>query len=485
MSLRQKAARGIAWSAVQNFGTQATSLIVFIVLARLLQPEDFGLVAIAIALIAFMQVFFGQGFGSAIVQRHELEAGHLDTAFWTNLCIGLLAMAFVIAAAGLLADLFDQSQLKPIIQWLSLSFLFGALSNVQMAILRRNLAFRTIAMRSLMAEPVGGVAGVVMALQGFGVWSLVARQLVRALVMLLVLWRISDWRPGIKVSTRHFRELFIFGVHITGTNIIKFISQRGYNIIIGYFLGPITLGYYTIAHRFVSMMSDSLSAIVERVVWPIFSRLQREPQRIRNALYIATQLTALVAFPAFLGIIALSPEIVLIALSKKWVPSIPLMQALACIGLIHSLIYYFSEAVMFSLGKVSWRLGVHAAIAVTNVIGFLVAVHWGIVAVAISYVIVGYLFAPVFLWMVHRLIQINFQTYLGQYLAPVVGSVVMLVFIFALKLIFRDSISLVLQTIIYVLSGASAYVLTVHLVFPSLLSQVIGLLRSIRKTTVP
>jgi len=230
----------------------------------------------------------------------------------------------------------------------------------------------------------------------------------------------------------------------------------------------------------VSIISESLSGIVERGVWPIFSRLQREPQKVQNALYTATALTALVAFPAFLGIFALGPENVPVAFGEMWMPSIPVMQALAFIGLIHSL-FYFNEAVMFGLGKPFWRLGLHSLIAFGNVIGFLIAIHWGIVAVAISYVVVGYLFTPVALWMVHILIEINIQTYLRKCLAPAVGYLVMVIVIFALKQLLRDSLSVILQLIIYFLSGTAAYALTVHVTFPSLTSQLVNFIYSTRK----
>jgi len=483
MSLRQKALKGVVWSAIQNFGTRGISFITFLVLARLLEPKAFGLVAFAAVFTSLMRVFLDQGFGSAIVQRQDLHPLHLDTAFWTNVASGLLLTAFGISVAGPVADLFEQQELGSIIRWFSLAFLLTALSQVQIAILRRKLAFKTLAARSLIAEPIGGVAGVVMALLGFGVWSLVGRQLICDFFQVLVLWRASEWRPRAKFSTRHFKDLFSFGISMMGTNMVHFFSRKSDHFLIGYVLGPVALGYYTVAYRLLITMTESLGGTIESVAWPVFSRLQKEWEKMRQVFYTTTKLTSLIAFPAFLGVFAVVPELVPTLFGEKWVPSVPVMQVLCFIGLMHSLMY-FNETIIVSVGKPAWRLGLHALVAVGNVIGFLIAVRWGIVAVAISYVIVGYLlFAPLSLWMAHRLIKIDLPAYFGQYLGPVVGSMVMLVVIFALKLVLGESVGLLPQIIIYVLSGAAAYVLTVLLLFPSLIRQLLDLVRSLRQET--
>ena len=169
MNLREKAAKGVLWSAIQNWGMEGISFLTFIALSRLLVPEAFGLVALASVFTALAQVFLDQGFGAAIVQRADLEREHLDTAFWISVLTGILLTVGGIAASGLLAAFFGEPRLAPVLRWLSLSFIFGALSSTQMAILRRKLAFKSLAARSLAATTVGGFVGVSMAFAGFGV----------------------------------------------------------------------------------------------------------------------------------------------------------------------------------------------------------------------------------------------------------------------------------------------------------------------------
>ena len=171
MELKQKAVRGVLWSGTQIWGARAVSFVIFVILSRLLNPEAFGLVALATLFITFVQAFQDQGFGDAIVQREDLLVDHLDTAFWTNLAFGIALTLISVAGSGFIATLFHEPQLTLIIRWLSLSFVLAGLSGVQAALLRRHLAFRELALREILALVISGIIGVILRFMGFGVWS--------------------------------------------------------------------------------------------------------------------------------------------------------------------------------------------------------------------------------------------------------------------------------------------------------------------------
>ncbi len=484
MNLKQKAVKGVIWSAIQSWGNQLISFAVFLLLARLLEPSVFGLVALAAVFLAFMQVFLDQGFADAIVQRKELDPAHLDTAFWTNISIGLLLMLCSITAAGTVANFFKQPQLTPILRYLSLSFLFGTFSSVQQAILRRRLDFKTLALRSLVATCAGGFVGVVMALRGFGVWSLVGQQLINGLVGVLVLWRVSDWRPGLNISVKHFRELFSFGINVLGINALNFLNRRSDDLLIGYFLGTVALGYYTVAYRILLVVTQLVTGIIQATALPVFSRLQKEPERLRQAFYSAIQLSSLFAFPVFLGLSALAPELVVVLFGKQWTPSIPVMQILALVGILYAG-FYFNGPVIMAVGKPFWNLGLNSLQAVGNVLGFLIAVRWGIIAVASAYVIRSYLMSPITIWVVYKLIQINLITYLRQYAAPLIGSLIMLASILGAKHILGGMLNLPMLLTIYIVLGAVIYISTILLIAPKLFRQIVDLFRSAVPQAIP
>ncbi len=476
MSLRQKAVKGVLWSLIQRWGTEAISLLVLVALSRMLAPEAFGLVALASVFTAFVQIFLDQGFSAAIVQRADLEPEHRDTAFWISVLSSILLTAVGIAASGLVAAFFEEPRLAPILTWLSIGFIFGGLSSTQMAILKRELAFKSLAARSMTAKTLGGIVGVSLAFAGFGVWSLVAQKLAGGLAGVIVLWRASDWRPGFNVSKKHYKELFTFGFAILGNNILKVFDRRSGDLFIGYFLGPTLLGYYTVGYRLLLVIMRLVSGITNAVAFPAFSHLQQNPKRMLRAFYKATQYTSLLAFPVFTGLAALAPELIPALFGEKWAPSIPLMQILALIGILQSVLV-FNGSVMKACGKPSWQFGIMVLTTACSVVGLLLAVRWGIVAVAVSLVIVGYSLAPISCLAVRRLIQIEFRTYLGQFMAPLSASLVMVMVIVGLKYILQhQELNLYLQLSTYLAAGVMTYLLVIGLTARSLFRQVLELI---------
>lgn len=477
MSFQEKVVKGIVWSATRFWGKQLITFLIFVILSRLLEPEAFGLVALASVFIAFMTIFVDQGFSQAIVQKADLEREHLDTAFWTGILIGGLLTIISIAFSTLIAELFKEMKLVPILRWLSLNFILAAFSSTQRAILRRKLAFKSLAMRSMLEATVSGIAGVTMAFLGFGVWSLVAQTLVGSVTGAIVLWRVSDWRPGFHFSSKHFKELFSFGLNIVGIKILEFFNRRSDDLLIGYFLGPVMLGYYTIAYKLLLVMIQLLTGIITSVAFPAFSRLQHNIEKMQMAFYRATQYTSLIAFPAFLGMAVVAPELVSALFGEKWAPSIPVMQVLAFIGILQS-VSLFNASVFKSTGKPSWQLTFMLITSLSNVLGFLLVVRWGIVAVAMSFVVVNYVLSPLAIIAVRRLIKISFKTYFSQFLAPLTGSLVMIGVMFGLKFILSDQLDLYLRLAIYTMTGVLTYIVVILFTARETSQQVLELIRS-------
>jgi PST family polysaccharide transporter len=477
MNLRKKAAKGVIWSVIHRWGKAAVSTVTFIILARLLPPEAFGLVALATVFTAFVEIFIDSGFGAAIVQRSELTPEHLDTAFWTSVLIGVLMAVGGITVAGLVAAFYGEPDLAPILRWLSISFIVIALGSTQMAILRRKLAFKNIAARSLVATLVGGIVGVTMALNGYGVWSLVGQNLASGLAAVIVLWRASGWRPGLNFSKNHFKELFSFGISISGNKVLTFFSRRSDDLLIGYFLGPTMLGFYAVGYRLLLVMMRIVTGITNAVAFPTFSRIQHKPEKMRRGFYNVTQYTSLLAFPAFIGIAVLAPEVVEAFFGEQWLPSVPVMQVLVFIGILQSVLH-FNGSVINASGKPSWQLGILFLTSMGSVIGFLIAVQWGIVAVAAAFVIVGYLVAPVSYFAVRKLIQVDFKTYLIQFLAPLSASLIMVAVIMSLKYLLKDQdLNLYLELFIYVMAGVATYLIVIGFTARHLARQVFELVR--------
>ena len=477
MSLKQKAFAGLIWSIVQSSGTQVLSLIIFLLLARLLTPETFGLIALANVFLAFMQIFLDQGFAKALIQRQEVEPEHFDAAFWSQVGFGVFLAAIAFFGAGLVADVFQQPKLIPILRYLSSIFIINSLGRVHNAILSREFAFKIIALRSLWATVISGVVGVGMAMRGYGVWSLVTLNITAELFSLLFTWNAVDWRPTWQFSVRHFRDLYSFGIYLLGFKFVKFFDKRSDNLLIGYFLGEVALGYYAIAYRILEVMTQLLVRTVDKVALPTFSRLQTEPEQFRQLFYKTTQFTSLIAFPTFLGAVVFAPELIVTLFGKQWIPAVRAMQILSLEGIVLS-VSLFHQSVFVSMGKPDWNLKIVLLNATVNLIACLVSVRWGINAVAIAYIISSYLVFPISQWAVNKLIKVELMAYSKKFVTPLLSSAIMVLAILSFKHFFSSTIDAKLLIIGGTILGSLVYALSVQLIEPQLFGQFWNFIRS-------
>lgn len=477
MSLKQKAFKGLLWFTLQNSSLQVFSLIIFLILARLLSPETFGLIALANVFLAFMRIFLDQGFSKALIQREELEPEHLDAAFWSQVGSGILLTTITFFTADVVAAVFDQPKLIPILQSLSLIFVFNSLIQVHTALLNREFAFKITAMRTLLATIISGTLGIIMAFAGYGVWSLVTLNVTAELVSVIVIWGTVDWRPKLRFSFQHFRDLYSFGIYLLALKFIKFFNKRADNLLIGYFLGEVALGYYAIAYRLLEVMTQLLVKTVDKVALPTFSRLQTEPKRFRQLFYQTTQFTSLIAFPTFLGVVVLAPELILTLFGKQWIPATEVMQILAVEGILLA-VSLFHKSVFISMGKPSWIVKISLFNATANIVACSIAVRWGIIAVALAYVISSYLVFPLSQWAVNRLIKVESRTYLRQFATPLISSMVMVGAIVVAKNLLSDTADPKLLLIVGTTIGILVYALCVRILEPELVTKVWKLVKS-------
>lgn len=479
MSIKQKAIQGVVWSVIQNWGSQAGSLIVFLILARLLTPEAFGLIGLANVFFAFMQIFLEQGFTQALIQRQEIEPEELDTAFWTHVLSGSLLTIISFLLSGFVAEIFEQPKLIPIIQCFSFLFVLKSLSHVHKAILSRTFAFKVMAVRTIIGITIGGIVGIVMALSGFGVWSLVSQQFIYEAVEVFIIWGAIDWRPKLRFSFKHFQSLLNFGSNILALRFLGFCNKRTDNLLIGYFLGEVALGYYLIAFRVLEVMNQLLISTTRQVALPTFSRLQTEPERFRQAFYKVTLFTSLIAFPTFLGMTIFTRELVLVLFGEQWLPSVPVMQILAFAGILNA-ISFFNGSVFIAMGKPSWKLRLSILNAVLNLIACLLAVQWGIVAVAAAYVVSSYLGFPVGQWAISKLILVPVRTYLKQFISPAICSLIMIFGIVTFKYFLIDLVDEKILIVLGTLTGIIIYGLSIRVLYPPIFEDLLKTVEMIK-----
>lgn len=462
--IRDKAVKGAAWSAIDKFGGQAFSFLTFLILARLLEPQDIGLIAIATLVVAFMQIFIDRGLAEAIIQRATITGAHLDTAFWINIFVAIVLTLLTFLFKGLIAGVYNEPYLKPILAWLSINFILAAFSSTQQAILRRNLNFRGLAIRRLLAQLIGGIVGVSMALFGFGAWSLVAQNLVYSSVGVIVLWQVSDWRPKLAFSKDCFKDLFSFGIHILGNSIVTFATGRLDEFFIGTFLGSVALGYYKVAYRLLRMIIEILTQVATSVLLPIYSRFQSDFAFARTIFYKSIQLASLISSPICLGLGILVPDLIQLLFGAKWLPAIPTMRILLFIGFLQP-ITGVTVSLVQSMGKPAWIFVTRSISVVVAAILFYALVNGGgrIEDVAWGQVFMQYAAIPVFTFMVHRLVPLDFKRYFKSLILPIIASGLMGIITVVLRTYLVVIGNVYVELILLFIAGVVTYILFIRL----------------------
>jgi PST family polysaccharide transporter len=462
--LERHAVKGVWWTVLQAIGARGLSFLVFVVLARLLTPADFGLIAMAAVFIELLDVLVQQGFSLVITQREKLEPEHEWTAFWTNLSLSAVLGAALWASSGLVAELYDTPSLGPIIAWLAAILPLRAMSTVPAGLLQRRFHFKALAIRSIVGALTGAIAGVTTALAGWGVYALVAQQLVGALTDVVLLWAAARWRPKMAFSVRHLRDLFGFGMHLVGAGVLGFLNRRSDDFIIAMVLGETALGYYAVAYRVLQVLTQVLAKPGTMVATSVFSRLQRDPERMREAFYQSTRAASVVALPIFVGIAVLSPSLVVLIFGEKFAQSGDVLRVLSFVGIVHSVSYY-NFAVYVGIGRPDLRLKLLILRTIPTIIAFIVVVRWGILAVAAVYVVSAYLLMSLDLIALRKLIGLSWTRYFANFLPAVMASAVMALATVGVMQVTMPELARAVASIVV---GAAVYVISLYFIAPAL-----------------
>lgn len=420
-SVRELAVGSAGWVTLDKWGVRLGSLVVFAVLGRLVSPADFGVITLATVYVMLLLVFVDSGFSKALVQREDLTDDHANAAFWISLGGSVVLAGVMVLVAPLIADASGSEQLGPVLRALSLALPLTALAGVPDALLSRSFAFRALAIRHLFATVVGSAVAVALAIAGAGVWALVAQTLSTAAVGVLVLWRVSLWRPSFSFSTEAARELWTFGVNVLGIDLIQFVMQQVDKLLVGLAFGTTQLGYYYVGSRIAQVMLDMLAAVIGTLALPTFSRMQGDPARVARVLGQLTFVAATVAFPAFALTAALAPEVLRLVFGDQWDASVPVMQALALSSALAA-VAWFDKDVFLGSGKprVAFNLAVGQTALGTALL--VAALPFGIVAVALSRSAFRLLFWPIRLRTMRRHLEMPIRPYLRQFVAPGLAS---------------------------------------------------------------
>lgn len=379
--LRGRALKGIGWVAIEKWGVRLVALGVFVILTRTVSPEAFGLISITSVVTTLLLVFVDAGFQKALIQRRTLNPLDATTAFWTSLGIGVGLYILAYVASPLVAAVYRMPDLTAVLRVLALTLVVNALAGVPAALLERDMAFRALAMRNIVGTIVGGAVAVPLALLKFGVWALVAQSLVTAVTAAIALWATTRWRPQLRYSAQALRDLWRFGVSVLGIELLNKVQDNLDKMIIGVVFGDAVLGLYYVAQRLILIVADLITTVIGKIALTTFSRLQDDKDRLSRGFIQMTFASAIVAVPVF-GVIAVFSEVLIRFLSgDQWVQAVPVMQVLAVAAALAAILY-FDKNTLLAVGQSRRALMLAVVEGVLTVALIVIALPWGILAVA-------------------------------------------------------------------------------------------------------
>ncbi len=317
-SLKDKTVKGVAWSGIDNVVQFGVTFVVSIVLARLLSPDDYGLIGIITIFTAVCQTLINAGFTTALIRKKDATEDDYNTTFIVNLGISFLLYAVIFLCSPLIASFFNRQELVALTRVSSFGMIIGALALVQQTRLTKIIDFKTQTKITLIASVSSGVFGIVMALLDFGVWALVAQSLSNHFFRTILLWFYNKWFPKLKFSTQSFHELFGFGWKMMVSGLLDTLWKELYQVVVGKFYSPATLGQYTRAKQFSTLFSSNLTTVIQRVTYPVLSNIQDDKERMVSAYRRIIKTTMFITAISMLFVGAISVPLLYCLIGPKW-----------------------------------------------------------------------------------------------------------------------------------------------------------------------
>lgn len=317
-SLKNKTIKGVTWSGIDNIVQYGVTFVVSIVLARLLSPDDYGLIGIITIFTAICTSLINGGFTTALVRKKEASDDDYCTAFICNLIISLILYALIFICSPLIANFFGREELVPLTRVTSLCLIAGALSLVQQTRLTKLLDFKSQTIITLTASVVSGLVGIMMALLGFGVWSLVAQILVSHILRMILLWIVNKWIPRLRFSSESFYDLFGFGWKMMVSYLLNTVWKELSQVVVGKFYTTASLGQYTRSQQFSKLLSSNLTNVIQRVTYPVLSDIQDNKERMVVAYKKIIKTTMFITAISMLFLGAISEPLLYCLIGPKW-----------------------------------------------------------------------------------------------------------------------------------------------------------------------
>ncbi len=472
-SLKQKTTKGLLWSSVERFSNQGVQFVFSIILARLLSPSDFGIIAMITIFFAIAQSFVDSGFSNALVRKTDRREEDLSTCFYFNIGVGIIAYIVLFLIAPLVANFYNQPILSPIIRITGLGVILNSLCVVQQALFTIKIDFKSQAKITLSATVISGIVGIILAYQGYGIWALVWQGVASSIVRMGLLWFMSKWRPTTGFSKSSFNYLFGYGSKLLASGLLDTIYNNIYPIVIGKFYTPAQLGNYSRALSFAQLPSSNITSILQRVTFPVLSTIQDDIPRLQANYRRLLKLSAFIVFPLMTGLAAVAFPMIRIILTPKW-EGCSLYLQIICFALMWYPIHAINLNLLQVKGRSDLFLRLEIIKKIVGVCIMCITIPLGITAMCVGMVASSLISLFINTYYTGKLINIGYLKQMKDVFPILIVSLIMGIVVYVTILFFTSDFT---KLIIGIPLGMFIYIVGTYLLAHEELSELVKIIK--------
>lgn len=467
----------MAWRLAERIGAKGVEFLVSVVLARLLDPEMFGVVALCTVFITIIQVFVDSGLGNALIQKKDADETDFSTVFYFNIVFCVLLYSLVFAAAPLAARFYDNPQLTPLIRVLGLTIIISGLKNIQQAYVSKHLLFRRFFFATLGGTIAAAVVGIVMAYRGYGVWAIVAQHLVNLIVDTIILWFTVKWRPKLLFSFQRLKQLYSYGWKLLASQLMDKIYLEIRQLLIGKYYSSADLAFYNRAKQFPQFITANVNTTINSVLFPAMSSVQDERERVKAMTRRAMKTSVYIMAPFMVGLAVCGDQIVSILLTDKWLPLVPYLYVF-CATQLFLPVHTSNLNAIKAMGRSDLFLKLEIIKKAIGLIAILITLHISVMAMALSMLVTNVIAQIINSWPNRKLLGYTYLEQLKDIVPYMLIAVGMGAVVYCVKFLNLPHIPTLL---IQIVVGAAIYIGISKLLNLEIYNYLIGMLKSFVK----
>jgi O-antigen/teichoic acid export membrane protein len=399
LNLRKKTIAGVLWNSFEAFGGKLVQIVMTIFLARILVPEDFGVVGLLIIFTELSKVVLDSGFSQALIRKHDVTESDFTSVFYFNIFVGTLCYVILYFLSPLISDFYDFSELTNISRVVFITIFINSFGVVQNAKIVKEVNFKVLANRTIIANILSGFVAIILAYGGYGVWALVWQMVLSSLLRVVLLWIYSNWLPSHSFEFDVIRKLFIFSRNLLVSGIFDVMASNIQTLLIGKFYTNADLGFYSQARQLSSIPSQTLTSVIKNVTYPALSLIQDDVEQLKQAYRKIIRISMFTVFPLMLGLMAVANNLIPFVLSEKWVPSVPYFELLCLVGAIFPL-YSINQNIFLVRGNSRLLLNISVAKRVISL---------SIIAITIKHSVIALVFGHLFATSLNTIIGMYYS----------------------------------------------------------------------------